>query len=430
MHAFIALLPFIFSSISSFKFGAWLPVGSVSSMSNTSPNSIKIVNKDWVVWKGEKWNVQRDVCPHRKAPLSQGRIDPQTKCIECPYHGWQFDKSGETTLIPQEKNSCDYGYQVSTLPTYITKDLLWAFFPESICGERLNYNITPDNIYNNIMNGANDLFVRELPYSFDILIENFMDPAHIPFAHHGLQGMRSDGSPIEMKALVSNNSHLEVAFKDKIVGKSRDGVLSYQRPTSYHFRTLRKDNTWKKNLQLYAVPVEEGLCRVFINSPFKKGIFPSWFIHAMSNRFLNTDIWLHNTESNILSEDILSDYNLISADKGVIYWRSWWSKYGQRNSPTGTFGKAQKITKLPRHKLVDTWNSHTRFCKHCKNALKRYKKLKKFSQMGIIVGLFNRWRIFLAFSIATNIIANKIITIITGESIVNVQDRSYSAMKS
>jgi len=134
--------------------------------------------------------------------------------------------------------------------------------------------------------------------------------------------------------------------------------------------------------------------------------------------------------SNILSEDILSDYNLISADKGVIYWRSWWSKYGQRNSPTGTFGKAQKITKLPRHKLVDTWNSHTRFCKHCKNALKRYKKLKKFSQMGIIVGLFNRWRIFLAFSIATNIIANKIITIITGESIVNVQDRSYSAMKS
>ena len=53
------------------------------------------------------------------------------------------------------------------------------------------------------MNEANDLFVRELPYSFDILIENFMDPAHIPFAHHGLQGMRSDGSPIEMKALVS-----------------------------------------------------------------------------------------------------------------------------------------------------------------------------------------------------------------------------------
>jgi len=29
---------------------------------------------------------------------------------------------------------------------------------------------------------------RDLPYSFDFLIENFMDPAHIPFAHHSLQG--------------------------------------------------------------------------------------------------------------------------------------------------------------------------------------------------------------------------------------------------
>ena len=69
MHAFIALLPFIFSSISSFKFGAWLPVGSVSSMSKFS-NSIKIVNKDWVVWKGENGTFKGRLSV-RKAPLSQ-----------------------------------------------------------------------------------------------------------------------------------------------------------------------------------------------------------------------------------------------------------------------------------------------------------------------------------------------------------------------
>ena len=26
-----------------------------------------------------------DLCPHRLAPLSQGRVDPLTGCIECPY---------------------------------------------------------------------------------------------------------------------------------------------------------------------------------------------------------------------------------------------------------------------------------------------------------------------------------------------------------
>jgi hypothetical protein len=31
-------------------------------------------------------------------------------------------------------------------------------------------------------------YSRELPYSFDFLVENLADPAHIPFAHHKLLG--------------------------------------------------------------------------------------------------------------------------------------------------------------------------------------------------------------------------------------------------
>jgi pheophorbide a oxygenase len=42
-----------------------------------------------------------DACPHRLAPLSEGRIDEQGQ-IECPYHGWTFRGSdGECTRIPQ-----------------------------------------------------------------------------------------------------------------------------------------------------------------------------------------------------------------------------------------------------------------------------------------------------------------------------------------
>ena len=43
--------------------------------------------------------------------------------------------------------------------------------------------------------------MRDLPYSFDFLVENFMDPAHIPYAHHSLQASRDDGSPIPMQIL-------------------------------------------------------------------------------------------------------------------------------------------------------------------------------------------------------------------------------------
>lgn len=42
--------------------------------------------------------VARDVCPHRRAPLSSGDvIDGQ---LRCAYHGWTFDGAGRCTSIP------------------------------------------------------------------------------------------------------------------------------------------------------------------------------------------------------------------------------------------------------------------------------------------------------------------------------------------
>ena len=40
----------------------------------------------------------QDQCPHRLVELSKGRIVNET--IECPYHGWRFDPSGQCVDIP------------------------------------------------------------------------------------------------------------------------------------------------------------------------------------------------------------------------------------------------------------------------------------------------------------------------------------------
>ena len=39
-----------------------------------------------------------DACPHRKLPLSQGRI--QGDLLECGYHGLRFDCSGRCVKVP------------------------------------------------------------------------------------------------------------------------------------------------------------------------------------------------------------------------------------------------------------------------------------------------------------------------------------------
>jgi nitrite reductase/ring-hydroxylating ferredoxin subunit len=39
-----------------------------------------------------------DRCPHRHVPLSGGKVVGDT--VECPYHGWRFDGTGQCTAIP------------------------------------------------------------------------------------------------------------------------------------------------------------------------------------------------------------------------------------------------------------------------------------------------------------------------------------------
>ncbi len=52
--------------------------------------------------KGEAYAV-RDICPHRAAPLSAGKLTAEAdgrESVECPYHGWRFGLDGACTAIP------------------------------------------------------------------------------------------------------------------------------------------------------------------------------------------------------------------------------------------------------------------------------------------------------------------------------------------
>lgn len=56
--------------------------------------------KELVVWNdGQQWRCFEDLCPHRKVPLSEGRVEAGK--LECAYHGWKFDSAGKTVSIPQ-----------------------------------------------------------------------------------------------------------------------------------------------------------------------------------------------------------------------------------------------------------------------------------------------------------------------------------------
>lgn len=127
----------------------------------------------------------RDLCPHRAMPLSFGRFDGT--CVECPYHGWQFDLAGRCQHIPALVEDAPVQtdkIRVRTYPTREQDGYVWVYVPE-----RHELPATLPEVPT--------LPVRSEPYrrlyisttltcTIDNGIVGLMDPAHGPFVHQSV----------------------------------------------------------------------------------------------------------------------------------------------------------------------------------------------------------------------------------------------------
>eukprot|EP00882_Tetradesmus_deserticola_P014190 GHRQ01015081.1.p1 GENE.GHRQ01015081.1~~GHRQ01015081.1.p1 ORF type:complete len:316 (+),score=77.33 GHRQ01015081.1:348-1295(+) len=68
---------------------AWYPVAIVSQLHEARPTATQLLGMDMVIWRdgNGSWVVFEDRCPHRLAPLSEGRLEPATGHLMCSYHG-------------------------------------------------------------------------------------------------------------------------------------------------------------------------------------------------------------------------------------------------------------------------------------------------------------------------------------------------------
>lgn len=80
----------------------WWPICHSEDVSTTKPLGIQLGSDRYALYRDDK-NVVRvleDRCPHRRAPLSLGRITAEGD-IQCGYHGWTFNgESGELSGFP------------------------------------------------------------------------------------------------------------------------------------------------------------------------------------------------------------------------------------------------------------------------------------------------------------------------------------------
>jgi hypothetical protein len=101
----------------------WVPLGSVLELNPDRPTELHFLGQSYVAFRvsssssnnnnkndsneEEEWMVTDNACPHRLAPLSEGRIVETTtndsnnytnRNLQCAYHGWTFRGSDGTCL--------------------------------------------------------------------------------------------------------------------------------------------------------------------------------------------------------------------------------------------------------------------------------------------------------------------------------------------
>lgn len=384
----------------------WVPLGSIYELDPDRPTPLEFLGQKYVTYRdnSEKWIVMDDACPHRLAPLSEGRFDRDAGVVQCSYHGWEFDSSGSCTRIPQMTEDSQQAAVanlkscVAAYPACVEKNILWVWpwkeDPLSVAGNKMAH---PEGFLGGVGDDPST-YTRDTPYGWDTLVENLIDPSHVPFAHHGMQGKRTDAIPINMTMLtpISEDGY-KFHHEDRTMGMLRGGTGEFRAPfvVSYdaEFKTEPKRPF---GLTVCCIPTKPGWSRAIIiqggtkeeregEKPKKKSLptkvfskIPVWLTHQLSSRFLDSDAaFLHFQER---ERPRRSNYYMPAmADQPITALRKWIPKYTDIEEPLPPA--------FPRSVIFDRWMQHTSHCKHCQAGLKTIKKWRRSTYAALVTSI-------------------------------------------
>jgi phenylpropionate dioxygenase-like ring-hydroxylating dioxygenase large terminal subunit len=365
-------------------FRHWYPLSPVQDLDCNRPTAVTILGLRLVVWKpkSSEFRVFLDQCPHRLAPLSEGRIDEKTGDLMCSYHGWQFDEQGTCTHLPQAEN-LDFvkgkdNLCAVALPVCQQQGLLWVW-PDAASSEQAAH--TPLLLSPQIDASKGFVwssFVRDLAYDWQTLVENVTDPSHVPFAHHGVQGDRNKATPLSIQILQSTPALIEATISGRL-----PGAITFEPPCRLEYAISFGDGSKQVGLVTYCIPVAPGKSRIVAQFPrnFAKTLYrltPRWWEHVnVRNRVLDGDMVLLQQQEHFLQQKTLTQswktaYKLpTGADRLVIEFRNWFDRYCHGQIPWSEAGiKSQSsIMNDDREQILDRYKQHTQHCSSCRGAL-------------------------------------------------------------
>ncbi|GAB4823576.1 hypothetical protein N2152v2_010622 [Parachlorella kessleri] len=395
----------------------WYAVCAARDVDPSRPLPLTLLGKNLVIWKNSstgQWSCLEDRCPHRAAPLSEGKIWPDGNLC-CSYHGWRFDGSGACKAIPQADSAeqearaaaapraCAVAYPIQERQGLL---FVWgeggaAALEEAMKQEPPLCTLTEEaEALGKEVTEVMGYFTSDVPYDYAALAENVLDPSHVPWAHHGVQGDRT-----KMKFGISGVRETgELSAEvEPIQPTLKSTVINFHPPGLARYVSELKQGG-RAEMLFYMTPLAPGRSRVIAHvaispslpTPVKLllSLRPAWWEHIMVlNATLDGDGVFLGGQDRILARHAQQEgatwrdlyYMPTSADTLVAALRQWlddkagggpFGSLRDGHSPAALAASAALLAPPSRREALDRYNQHTVHCAACRSALRTVTALR------------------------------------------------------
>jgi phenylpropionate dioxygenase-like ring-hydroxylating dioxygenase large terminal subunit len=166
----------------------WYPMATSEELTD-KPLRVRGLGQDFVLFRGEDGAAKclSNTCVHRGGSLSGGKI--AGNCIQCPYHGWEYDAEGCVQRIPSlgPNPKIPSRTRIDAYPVDERHGIVFAFLGDLPEAERPPIIDVPEWEQEGWTSTLQSYTIKG---NYERSIENGIDPAHNEFVHdtHGFSG--------------------------------------------------------------------------------------------------------------------------------------------------------------------------------------------------------------------------------------------------
>lgn len=310
-------------------YNQWYIVLDSKELKKNKPLKIKRFNEDLVIWRNDDREISciLDRCCHRGASLSCGEI--RNGEIECPFHGFLYDKTGKVTVIPANGKNAKVpdSMKVKSFEAYEDFGFIWLWY-----GDKDKINSKPfyfDELRDFTYSGFKDNWAVH----YSRAIENQLDVVHLPFVHKTTIG--KGNKTLVNGPVVVREEDLITFYVNNVVddGQTKplkpDEIINYK---DLFYLKFHFPNVWqnfisdKIRVAAAFVPVDEENSIVYIRFyqrftkiPIIKDVI-NYFAKLSNIVILRQDKRIVVTQLPKKSE-VKMDERLIMGDKPIIEYR-------------------------------------------------------------------------------------------------------------